>query len=261
MSLSFPFLLFASFRSLSNTTAHKTKTFQAREREERGEIRQCNDGKWKFSFSEDSPGFVVLDVHVQKHLSSSLVDVDCHPLYISIVIKSKVLRLVLPCEVEAEGAKAQRSATTGHLVVTMKKLNANENMIALRAARKHAEAKVEEERKKRLEERARREGGKLGNQLLSAQAGVGAVKLDGIAKKSSGGVGRAKEEGFGMTEVATKALKEPAREEGGESGEGGEKTKIAIEMDDGDDSDDEEGGGGGGGEEEDSDGDEPPPIF
>jgi hypothetical protein len=33
---------------------------------------------------------VVLEVRVQKYLDSSLIDVDVHPTYVSMVIKSKV---------------------------------------------------------------------------------------------------------------------------------------------------------------------------
>eukprot|EP00520_Triparma_pacifica_P009918 CAMPEP_0118644520 /NCGR_PEP_ID=MMETSP0785-20121206/6992_1 /TAXON_ID=91992 /ORGANISM="Bolidomonas pacifica, Strain CCMP 1866" /LENGTH=411 /DNA_ID=CAMNT_0006536303 /DNA_START=423 /DNA_END=1655 /DNA_ORIENTATION=+ len=149
---------------------------KAREREERGEIRQCNEGKWKFSFDEETKkGYVRLDVAVQKHLSSTLIDVDVNPEYISIVIKSKCLRLMLPAEVEAEGAVANRSKTTGHLVVTMKKVDPNENMVALRAARKHAEKKVQEGIRRREEERLKREGKKLGSQIIMS----GTVKIEG----------------------------------------------------------------------------------
>jgi len=218
---------------------------KAREREERGEIRQCNEGKWKFHFDEEKRGFLVLDVAIQKHLSSSLIDVDAHPTYISVVIKGKILRLALPCEVIADDAVAQRSATTGHLLVTMKKLDPKENMIALRAARKHAEAKVLADRKKKEAEKKLRDQGKVGNQLLEA-AGDG-VRLDGIAKRSAGGIGVTKEAGFGMTAVAT-TLKEV---EGGNAkadaaGGGEDKVKIDIAMDDTD---------------SDDDGDEPPQIM
>ena len=34
---------------------------------------------------------LILEVHVAKHLDSSLMDVDVHPTYISIIIKSKVI--------------------------------------------------------------------------------------------------------------------------------------------------------------------------
>jgi len=95
-----------------------------RRREEEGRIQQCNQGKWEFHWDEETkPGNVVLDVHVQRHLDSSLIDLDVHPHYVSVIIKSKCLRLALPAEVRACDAKAQRSKTTGHLVVTMPKVD------------------------------------------------------------------------------------------------------------------------------------------
>lgn len=85
------------------------------------------EGKWEFTFDEEQiPGHLTLDISIQKHLSSSLIDVDVHPTYISVVIKSKVLRLVLPVEVKASISTAKRSTTTGHLLITMPKFNPNE---------------------------------------------------------------------------------------------------------------------------------------
>ncbi len=82
------------------------------------------EGKWDFTFDEEKkPGYLTLDISIQRHLSSSLIDVDVHPTYISVVIKSKVLRLRLPIEVKAEDSTAKRSLTTGHLLITMPKFN------------------------------------------------------------------------------------------------------------------------------------------
>lgn len=89
-----------------------------------GDVRQCNQGKLDFFFDETRHD-VVLDVAVPRHLDSSLIDLDLHPTYVSIVIKSKTLRLKLPVEVKSEQATAKRSKTTGHLVVTMPKLDEN----------------------------------------------------------------------------------------------------------------------------------------
>merc|ERR1712146_363349 len=83
------------------------------------EIRQKNEGGYAFSWDEDTPGVITLDVSIPKHLDSSLIDVDVHPNYISIVIKSKLLRLRLPEEVKVNESKCQRSKMTGHLLVTM----------------------------------------------------------------------------------------------------------------------------------------------
>ncbi len=57
----------------------------------RSEIKQKNEGGWSFRWDEESqPGFVLLEVGVARFLDSSLIDVDVHPSYISIIIKSKV---------------------------------------------------------------------------------------------------------------------------------------------------------------------------
>lgn len=101
---------------------HKEAIERTRRREEEGKVLQCNEGKWDFRFDEESkPGHIILDIGTPKHLDSSLIDVDVHPTYISVVIKSKVLRLNLPEEVQADNASAQRSKTTGRLAITMPK--------------------------------------------------------------------------------------------------------------------------------------------
>lgn len=97
------------------------------------EVKQKNEGGWGFRWDEETKqGCVMLDVEVARHLDSSLIDVDVHPNYISIVIKSKVLRLRLPAEVKVAESKCQRSKTTGSLQVIMPKVNPKENAITIR---------------------------------------------------------------------------------------------------------------------------------
>ena len=57
---------------------------RAKEADFRGEIRQCNEGKFDFSMNEDDevPGAVVVRVKVPKYLDMSLINVDPHPLYV-----------------------------------------------------------------------------------------------------------------------------------------------------------------------------------
>lgn len=87
------------------------------------EIKQKNEGGWDFYWDEDSkPGHIILEVKVAKFLDSSLINVDVHPTYISIIIKSKVLRLRLPSEVKVGESKCQRSKTSGSLLVVMPKV-------------------------------------------------------------------------------------------------------------------------------------------
>ncbi|GMH66874.1 hypothetical protein TrST_g7507 [Triparma strigata] len=204
----------------------KSSITKAREREEKGTVRQCNEGKWSFKFDESlHPGSVTLTVSVQKHLSSSLIDVDCHPHYISIVIKSKVLRLLLPAEVKSNEAKAERSRTTGDLVITIPKVNVGENMIAIRAAKKDEERKKREEEARKIKLIEDREGSKIGTKIAELQ---GTVKIAGLVKKRDGGVGVDAID-LGMKEIKTT------------------QTKIVKEKEE--ESEEEEGD------------DEPPPIF
>lgn len=113
-----------------------------KDEEEKGEdvsIRQKNEGGWNFYWDEESTrGCIRLEVCLPRHLDSSLIDVDVHPTYVSIVIKSKLLRLHLPAEVKSSETKCQRSKTTGSLVLTMPKLNIKETTIF---------SKVEEQKK------------------------------------------------------------------------------------------------------------------
>jgi protein TilB len=64
------------------------KTEQALEEKE---IKQKNEGGWDFRWDEGNrQSFISLEVCIPRHLDSSLIDVDVHPSYISIIIKSKV---------------------------------------------------------------------------------------------------------------------------------------------------------------------------
>jgi len=95
-----------------------------------GGIKQCNQGKYKFWFEEESSS-LVMRVDLPKHLSTSLIDVDIHPTYVSVVVKSKVLRVILPAEVLSDQSLARRSAASGCLELTMPKVDPNEVVIGL----------------------------------------------------------------------------------------------------------------------------------
>ncbi len=87
------------------------------------ELKQKNEGGWDFYWDEESkPGHIVLEVKIAKFLDSSLIDVDVHPTYVSMIIKSKVLRLRLPAEVKVAESKCQRSKTSGSLLIIMPKV-------------------------------------------------------------------------------------------------------------------------------------------
>lgn len=65
------------------------------------------------------------DVHgvLCRYLDTSLIEVDVQPIFVKIVIKGKLFQFVLPEEVATDRSIAQRSQTTGHLVICMPKAN------------------------------------------------------------------------------------------------------------------------------------------
>ena len=60
-----------------------------------------------------------------RHLDTSLIEAQVEPTYATFVIKGKLFQIVLPEEVKPDSSIAQRSQTTGHLVIHMPKVNFN----------------------------------------------------------------------------------------------------------------------------------------
>ncbi len=124
-----------------NDVVHKARERERdalRERDDGGGIKQCNQGKYQFWFDEESTTksgkksvSLIMRVAIPKHLSTSLVDVDIHPTYVSVVIKSKVIRVVLPMEVLSGKSVARRSAVSGYLELVMPKADPSEGVIGL----------------------------------------------------------------------------------------------------------------------------------
>jgi len=159
---------------------------RARQREEKGQILQCNEGKWKYVLSEENkPGHIQLDISIQKHLSSSLIDVDVHPTLISVVIKSKVLRLLLPAEVISEQSVAQRSITTGHLLITVPKCNPEENVLLLSkiTSTSSQQRRRNEIDVKAADRRTRRSG--LNQDIIQAASSSSSKQLKGSVRISN----------------------------------------------------------------------------
>lgn len=65
----------------------------------------------------------IVTLTVCRYLDTSLIEVDVQPIYVRVLIKGKVFQFVLPEEVATDRSTAQRSQTTGHLVVTMPKVH------------------------------------------------------------------------------------------------------------------------------------------
>jgi len=86
----------------------------------KGEIRQCNEGKYDFNLDDSTvPGMVIFELGVPKYLETGSLDVDINTDYVRCVIKDKVTQLKLPAEVSPDRAKVQRSKTTGSLRIEM----------------------------------------------------------------------------------------------------------------------------------------------
>ena len=253
---------------------------KVRRSEEEGRVKQTNEGKWEFRFDEMSrKDAVLLDVTVPRHLDSSLIDVDIHPNYVSVVIKSKVLRLNLPAEVDSTAAKAQRSKTTGHLVLVMPKVNPGENALSIRVQSRHlskqkeervaaASAKQQSRNMKNVTDQmlsaagvettpvasaavagggGKKRGGLLGGANNGAAPRGGAVSIKGLVPARKGGL---RTEAPAMTAVkgSTKILKAPSS-----GGGGAQQQRNGFFGGDGDDDDDDD--------DDDEDGDEPPPPM
>ncbi|KAM9789473.1 dynein axonemal assembly factor 11 [Neosynchiropus ocellatus] len=85
-----------------------------------GRVMNVNEPKLDFSLTEDDErGLVVLELQVFRHLDTSLLDVDVQPTYARVTVKGKIFQIVLPAEVKPDSSAAQRSQTTGHLLLTM----------------------------------------------------------------------------------------------------------------------------------------------
>ncbi|XP_066944365.1 LOW QUALITY PROTEIN: dynein axonemal assembly factor 11-like [Macrobrachium rosenbergii] len=91
-----------------------------------GRPLNVNAAKLDFSIKEDEENdCFVLDVRTYKYLDPSLVTCDVEPWYVRVTVKGKILQLVLLEEVKPGQAVAKRSSVTGHLVVTVPKLQAS----------------------------------------------------------------------------------------------------------------------------------------
>ncbi|CAF3727515.1 unnamed protein product [Rotaria sordida] len=88
-----------------------------------GRPLNCNEPKVDFKMYEsDDDRYIILDIAVFRHMDTSLIDVDVQPTYVRATIKGKILQLVLSEEVNTTLSAAERSKTTGHLVIKMPKI-------------------------------------------------------------------------------------------------------------------------------------------
>ncbi|KAL1129404.1 hypothetical protein AAG570_013931, partial [Ranatra chinensis] len=91
--------------------------------DKQGNPLNVNEAKIPFRIEEnDETNSYVLDLSVYKYLDTNLLEVDVQPNYVRVMVKKKAFQLVLQEEVSPDRSIAQRSQTTGHLVVTMPKV-------------------------------------------------------------------------------------------------------------------------------------------
>lgn len=76
-----------------------------------------------YEYNGDDDEYIYLTVHVFKHMDSSLINVDVQTNYVRVTLKGKSLQLALSEEVMPDSSTAQRSQTTGYLVLKMPKVN------------------------------------------------------------------------------------------------------------------------------------------
>ncbi|CAK6975942.1 LOW QUALITY PROTEIN: dynein axonemal assembly factor 11 [Scomber scombrus] len=85
-----------------------------------GRVLNVNEPKLDFCLTEDDENnLIILDLAVYRHMDTSLLDIDIQTTYARVTIKGKIFQMVLPAEVKPDSSTAQRSQTTGHLVLTM----------------------------------------------------------------------------------------------------------------------------------------------
>ncbi|XP_063706094.1 protein tilB [Culicoides brevitarsis] len=90
-----------------------------------GRPYSVNRAKLEFNFV-DEPDRYELTLYIYKYLDTSLIDVDVQPNYVRASVKGKVFQLSLRDEVNIAASTSQRSMITGHLLITMPKLNFKE---------------------------------------------------------------------------------------------------------------------------------------
>lgn len=73
-------------------------------------VRQVNEGRWDFRLEDSDSGYS-LRLGLSKYLDSSLVDVDVHPAYVSVVIKAKVCSAGCARSIPREAHASRRSVS------------------------------------------------------------------------------------------------------------------------------------------------------
>ncbi|GAW83657.1 hypothetical protein, conserved [Plasmodium gonderi] len=95
-----------------------------------GDIRQCNEGHYKFMFDEYSSNkYTFLKLFLPKYLCNSLIKIDINVNYIRCIIKNKLFQLKLNDSILTDLSKISRKKYTGELHIKMRKKNYKKNKI------------------------------------------------------------------------------------------------------------------------------------
>lgn len=88
-----------------------------------GRVFNVNEPKIDFTLTDNEENNqFILDLAVYRYLDSSLLDIDVQPTYVRVMVKGKVFQLGLQEEVKPDSSSVKRSQTTGHLLLTMPKV-------------------------------------------------------------------------------------------------------------------------------------------
>ncbi|XP_068159383.1 protein tilB [Drosophila tropicalis] len=110
-----------------------------------GRPYNMNQAKLPFNFQDESAEYR-LELEVYKYLDTSLIDVDVELNYVRVTVKGKIFQIAFGEEIIPNESTVQRSQTTGHLLIVLKKVKPNE-MLAIKpkkAASKKPEDKLEQ---------------------------------------------------------------------------------------------------------------------
>ncbi|SCP03564.1 leucine-rich repeat protein, putative [Plasmodium malariae] len=95
-----------------------------------GDIRQCNEGHYKFMFDEySSRKFTYLKLFLPKYLCNSLIKIDININYVRCIIKNKLFQIKLNDCILTDFTKIYRKKYTGELHIKMRKKNYKKNKI------------------------------------------------------------------------------------------------------------------------------------
>ena len=118
-----------------------------------GEMRQCNEGGYKFLL-EDSidPEFSTFSLNLPKFLDTSLLEVNLFPFFVSVRVKGKLTQVKMWEEVLVEGSEIKRSSTTGELLIKMRKVKPNYPLASYLQREEEQKREAEEKDKNKKDE-------------------------------------------------------------------------------------------------------------